>query len=410
MTTTGSSHCLSGHFGSSVASGFSPALLDGWQLELPNLWTGAGFTATVIVWLGIGTLAILITTGALTLGKSVREYRADTRREEAKRRIRPAIRQRSSQDDPDWEAWVTELSSFERRVAADLVLDDLRILEGRQKDRLEALAAALDLDRTARADLESGGHFDRLRALDVLRRIEAAVEPDQVCDQIDDRRSEREAAAQLLAQQSAARATEVGLELLLQGQPMTVYGLDGLHALIGDDPAPVLTFLAERTVSSERLRSQALLVLAEAGVPRGDPPMDAVLEALENQDPVIRERACRVLGSYGWHPEVREALEGAAGSTDIERLDQLVTDPVPAVRTAAYWMLDEWGDSTARRVLAESAARETDDHARVQIARALQRQRPQSIAELKAEGTFSPAARSWADIRHVIATQPDPLR
>lgn len=368
--------------------------------NLPNVWTGAGVTTTVVLWLGITTLAILVTTGALTLGKSLREYRVDRQWVDAKQKLLPEIRDRENRTDPNWESWVAECSPFERNVTRDLLLEDLELLEGRHKRALQDLAVELDLDHEAYEYLRSEDHYQRLRGLDILTRLTAEVDPEEIRTSIADDQFEREAAIHLLAAQNHRRATDVGLDLLLRGEPMTVYGLEGLHRLIMSDPTPLLEYLAEESVANEKIHSQVLLVLEHAGVPGGNAPMEGVLDAATHDNSLIRERTCRVLGGYGWHPEVREALD----------VDALLTDPDVQVRIAAYWMVDEWGDKTARRKLAESTTRESDEHARVQIARALQRQRPQSLAELKAEGTFSHVDRSWADIRHVVGQKPNPLR
>lgn len=368
--------------------------------DLPNIWTGAGMTTTVVVWLGVTTLAILVTTGVLTLGKSFREYRVDRKWADAKQRLLPEIRERENRTDPNWESWLAECSRLERDVARELLLEDLELLEGRNKRALQDLAVELNIDHEAHEYLRSEDHYRRLRGLGILTKLSVEVNPEDISSSIADDQFERDAAIHLLATQNHRRATDVGLELILQGDPMTVYGLEGLHKLIGSNPTPLLEYLAEESVANEKIRSQVLLVLEHAGIPAGNAPMDGVLEAAKHDNSLIRERACRVLGGYGWHPEVREALD----------VDALLTDPDVQVRIAAYWMVDEWGDKAARRKLAESTTRESDEHARVQIARALQRQRPQSLAELKAEGSFSHVDRSWADIRHVVDQKPNPLR
>lgn len=368
--------------------------------ELPNIWAGGDIAMTVVIWLGIITLASLISTGGLTLGKSVVEYRADNRRRNVENALRPDILERSAVDEPSWNEWVRDLSQFEIDVTKDILMEDLRILEGHRKQTLRDLAFALDLPSDGGKYIRSDNYYRRLRGLQILNQLETEVNPETIRANISNRQSEREASAHLLAKQNDSDATKIGLEMLLQDKSMTIYGLEGLHQLIGSDPTPALNFLSTKSKVDDQILSQLLLVLGESGIPEGDAPIDGVLDALTNDDPLIRKRACRVLGGYGWNEEVRESVD----------VEALVTDSNQQVRVAAYLMLDEWGDEEARRKLAELATREPDEEARVQIARALQGQQPKSLSEVKALETFTSKDRSWAVIRQVVAHHHDPLK
>ena len=374
---------------------------------LPNIWTGAGFATSVVVWLGVTVLALLITTSILTLAKSVRSHRADVERERLEDELRPALRARTSDPEPGWQEWVSGLSEMERRVLTDLVVEDVKRLEGSQKERLLALGSALELEAHARAEIESRNHYRRLHGLKVLASIDADVDAAWLEAHVSDRRSEREAAVHVIAsggtgedQHVTDAGREIGLSLLLRDEPLSVYGVDGLHALIEADPAPLLHVLADETLGNSDLLSQVLLAIQFAGLPTGDPPLSGVLGCLEHEEPRIRERTYHVLADYGWHPTVREQVT----------IDAVLSDPAVEVRSAAYRTFDEWGDDRARRMLSRAVTAESDDRARVIIARGLQRKAPQSISELKAEGSLSASNRSWADIKQVVRSQPDPLR
>jgi len=370
------------------------------RTDLPTVWTGDGFTTTVVVYLGIAILALLLTTTVLTLGKSVRAFRKDRERERLEDKLRPALRVRASDPEPEWTDWIPTLTEQERTVVADLLTEDMSLLEGKQKTRLQELGHALGLEEDAKDDLESASHYRRLHALKTLADLEAEVDPEWLARQVPDRRSEREAAVHVLAANPSPEAREVGIDLLFAEEPLSVYGIDGLHALVDENPAPLLRYLDDQPPSNPQLLSQILLVVQFAGMPSGDPPLDGILAGTNHDDPTIRERVFHVLATYGWHEDVREQVD----------VDAILEDPAVPVRSAAYRMFDDWGDDDARYMLSRAASREPDDRARVLIARGLQRKAPQSLSELRAEGTLSPSDRSWADIKHVIRRQPDPLR
>ena len=368
--------------------------------DLPTVWTGDGFTTTVVVYLGISILALLLTTTVLTLGKSVRAFRKDREREHLEDKLRPSLRVRASDPEPDWDEWIPDLADGERTVVGELLIEDVSLLEGKQKTRLQELGRSLGLEEDAKDDLESGSHYRRLRALKTLAALEADVDPEWLARHVPDRRSEREAAIHVLAANPSSEAREVGIDLLLAEEPLSVYGIDGLHALLDENPAPLLRYLDDADPPNPQLLSQILLVVQFAGMPSGDPPLDGILACLDHDDSTIRERVFHVLATYGWHEDVREHVD----------VDAILDDPAVTVRSAAYRMFDDWGDDDARYMLSRAASREPDDRARVLIARGLQRKAPQSLSELRAEGTLSPSDRSWADIKHVIRRQPDPLR
>lgn len=367
--------------------------------NLPNFWTGQGFTSRVVFWLGVFTLALLVTSAILTMGRSVKEYVKDQRRETLQEELRPELRSRIEQVDPGWDAWIASLTDTECTVLKEVMLDELQRVEGKREQRLQSLGDSLNLKEKALNSVRSITHYERLRGLGLLDALGISVTADFLATYLRTDRSEMEVAAHVLASDATNRDKEWALQVLLEYDCLTVYGMEGLFKLFAEDPTLLLEHLARKDVIADGMRHQALLVLERAGIPGTRVDMTGVLESLEHDEPRIRADAYRVLGQYGWHTGVRSEIDH----------ERIVSDPSASVRTAAYQMLESWGDSDARGMVAAAVEHETDERARVTLSRALSQKAPESLPELKAEGTFSDTDRSWATISQVIENQPNPL-
>lgn len=320
--------------------------------------TAFGYAVPAVVVLAVAALVIVLamaTTCYLAVGWSVYRSVRSTRRAELRERLQPALFDRLFGPEPDWDAWVGELSTAERDVLESLLDEYLRELDGAEAERLRGLGEALGIPERAGRRLAHGDRYERLEALTwlaLLRRpeplFEAAYEPR--------RQHERAVAAYLLYETDRFDSVAAGVSLLVDGvdDQLSVFGQHTLYWISRRDPAPLL----ERAEADYRewpdpLLAQVLAVVAhlDAGVTGRD--LSWLTAAMEMDNETIRAAAAEALSSFGWRASLRDQafLERATG------------DPSPTVRAAVYEMLGAWGDDEALTVLMYALVSETHPRA-----------------------------------------------
>ncbi|WP_134671571.1 HEAT repeat domain-containing protein [Halorussus marinus] len=335
--------------------------------------------------IGAVVTSLLAVVGLITIGRSVLTARRDRRTAQARGQIRRAFLERMEATDPAWDDWVTELNETERRVAQDLLREYLERVRGRDRQSLQRLGYALGLDRRARRKLREGDRFERRWALNWIARLDVDVPTaslERTCEEHPDASAP---VARVLYEQDRPEAARIGTELLLRGsRPLSVLGVDSLYQLNKLSPAP----LFERATSSydewsESRLIQVLRVIGEAGPANPDTSLGWIGFLFVSSSPAVRAAAAESLVGYGWHEDVRAAV-------DVERIR---TDESPRVRGAIYRMLGTWQDEASTAALLAAIGTETDPRSAIDAISALgERARDLDETELSAA---SAAAREW---------------
>ena len=309
----------------------------------------------VVVALVIGlALAVMFW---LTVGLSIYRSVGTTRRERVQDDLQRQLLDGTFDPEFDWNEWVAELSSVERRVVESLLDEYLRELDGENVERLRELGDALGIPARSQRRLERGGEYERLYALTWLTLLER---PDRLHAADVEPRTPRERAAiaRLRHESGDFDSPTAGIALLLEDSrsQFTVFGQDTLYR-IGTEAPDALLDAAERNSQSwsQPLLVQVLVVCQHltAGVTTAD--LSWLTAALEADNEAVREAAALALGNVGWRPDIRNELF----------LDRHVGDPSPRVRGAVYRMLARWGDEQALDTLAGALEREPDARARL---------------------------------------------
>lgn len=318
-------------------------------------WVNELFTTELVLTIAIVLLPLLISISVLTIGMSIYAYRADRRRAAFESAVRSEMLLRLGLDEPQWGEWVADLGDGQREVAIAQLEEYLNLLEGEDRDRLIELADHLGLESLARSGVESNSQDERCQGIHRLALLGAEVDHDWLLEHLTEARVEREAAVSLLVLEDRREARRRGVELLLAGDELTGYGVEMFYRLLEDDPVPAFDQLSEAELTNPDLLSQVLLVLSQLQMTDEAVPLDPIVAYLSHDHEVVRERACLVLGTYGWREGLREQVE----------VKRLLDDPSPRVRSATYRMLSEWGDEQAVATLAEAV--ETESHERARI-------------------------------------------
>jgi hypothetical protein len=321
-------------------------------------------TFELLGWVLVGLLVAVVVVGYVAVGLSVRGKREDRRIEAVEDSIRTELLDRLGRDEPAWGTWLDGLSRRERDVLETQTDQYLRLLTGSDRDRLHDLATRLDAGQRIEQPFATEDRIDRLGALSWLALLNHEVDVDRLVEHCSDDPAERAAVGRVLYEHREAidGAASIGTRLLTSaGTALPMYGTDTLFRLNQTDPTPLLTTCAsQRGDWTVDLLAQALETLTYCDPAGGDAPIEWVLDCLDCESPAVREAALGVVGTYGWRAELRAGV-------DVERA---VNDPVPSVRRAAYREFSAWNDETVQ-VLVAAAATETDDRARLLLAREL---------------------------------------
>ena len=365
----------------------------------------------LVIWAGIVVLALLLASGALTLGKSISEYYADRRREAVEETVRTQLYERLDAEDPrdpgtdgeseragqpDLESWIASLSKTDRIVLESQLRDLVGVISGSDRDRLVDIAELLGLREEAVAAIESGNRQERLRGLSTILAFDWTVESGWLAGSLEDSRAEREAAIRLLAIQPTEDDRWLGTDLAFAGEQLSIYGVDSLFRLVRTDPAPLLHHLDRGEIEDAELLAQALLVVGHAEPTTDDPPVEGLVHLLDHDRGHVRAEACRALGGYGWRSEVRDAIDIGA----------LVSDPDPQVRIAIYQTLAEWGDRDAVERLVEAAQREAEPRAKLAALRGLGEEAAW-VLETDLDRDSAARLQPWIDVEETLRPNRD---
>lgn len=338
-----------------AATGWDTSLVGTGATMVPAQAMDTYVSVTLVVWAGIVVLALLLTSGGLTLGKSISEYYADRRRDAVAEAVRTRLYDQLDDDAPEISSWVESLSETERNVLEAQVRELVDVVSGSDRDRLVELAVVLGLRDAARESIEDGDRRERLHGLSTLVAFEWEVEANWLTHNLKGNRSEREAAIRILGLEPTERDRRLGVDLAFADGSLSVYGVDALFRLVRENPSPLLSELDCGEVEDPRLLRQALLVVGHAETSVGKAPMGGVVRLLQSEHAVVRAGAVRALGPYGWRDDVRAAVD----------IEALVSDPEMEVRVAAYRTLGAWGDRDATELLVAAAETESKQRARL---------------------------------------------
>jgi len=309
----------------------------------------------VLVFVALVVGLLLAVQFYLTIGLSVYRSVKQTRRDRVESELRGELLDRLFAEDPDWEAWVSDLSSVERDVVESLLDEHLRELDGTEAETLRGLGDALEIPEHAGRRLEAGDEYERLHALTWLTLLRR---PGPYLDSSFEPRTPRERASvvTLLEQTDRLADEETGIAILLDGidAQFTVFGQDTLYRVARRDPAPLLRTASEAYQTwPEPLLGQVLAVCAQLETSVRDGELAWIVAVLETGTEATRAAAADALASFGWRASLRYR----------SFLERAVNDPSPRVRNAVYGMLASWGDRAALDVLQQALAEETDPSA-----------------------------------------------
>lgn len=339
-------------------------------------------------------LSLLLSVAGLTVGYSLYAARHARIRAAVKPEIRSRLLERLDEPNPAWESWVAELDGYERDVLRDLLKDYLQQLRGAERERLERLGQAMELDRWARRELASGTRHRQLQGLTWLILLEAQVDVDRLSDECTDDPDVRAACARVLHVNDHPDAITRGTDMLLTPPtPLSVPGLDTLYQLNKSDPTPVIERgRDEHDAWPVSLVVQVLQVIGECGFVGPDVSLAWIVELQDHDSDAVRAAVAQALGDYGWRSEVADEFD----------LDDAVGDPSPNVRRAVYRMLGEWDNELARRRLATAVTTDEDPRARLVAAEELSRTLPDSASPPRPGRTTAESVRdvpAWQWVR-----------
>lgn len=347
-----------------------------------------GHVLTAIILLGVFLLVLI---GAI-LGKSWVELRRDRRDRAVRRSVRDGFYEQLANPHPDWESLVASLSEVERDVLVEELSRSTELLEGSKTADLRHLAETLGLREEAIAAVESESRYRRLWGLKLFIQFGWSADPEWLSAATSQDRDEGEAAIRVLANGPDRITRLAGIDLALQYDGLSVYGMQALHRLVRSDPAPLLEQLDRQEISDSALLSQLLRILAHSDTFTGEAPMDGVLECLDHDSSSVRRAACSVLATYGWRPDVRDRVDLT--------ITDLFDDPSTAVRIEAYRMLGQWDDAAAHAKLSRAADSETDSRALYTIAAIFDGDLDRSI-EQNATGSSEHDFEPWAGVGEI---------
>ena len=310
-----------------------------------------------------GTFLVVAT---ITLGLSVLRRHRDRRSERRDVRIQRAVFGKLAEPEPDWDAFVDELSRGEQRAAERILESLLRDVRGTVREQLLDAARALKLGPRAERRLRSKDVVDRQLGLTTLALLDHPIPIERISEMRTEPVTLREPAARLLYERREEfdSASNRGTWLLLsRGKDvLTVYGVETLFRLNRRGATPLLTIGYRHAHRWQPdLTVQVLAVLSRCQVTTSTEAFGWVCESLDHDDPAVRAAAVSAFGNLGWHAELRAKL--SLGTT--------LDDPNQRVRRAAYRVLGRWGDDQARAWLRWALVTEFDPMSRVSLCRAL---------------------------------------
>jgi len=311
----------------------------------------------LVVLVAVALVVALLLAVSLYLTVSLSVYRAikETRRDRVRPDLRDSLLDRLFAEEPDWEAWVAELSTVERTVVESLLDEYLRELDGQEATQLRGLGEALGIPERAAGQLS---HRDVYTRLDALTWLTLLDHPEPVLESSFEPATPRERAATVTLLESSGRLPDVatGVSMLLDGvdEQFTVFGQDTLYRVARTDPGPLLqTASREYDAWPEPLLAQVLAVCSQLETSVREGELTWLTASLETENEAIRAAAADALGSFGWRASLRDQVF----------LERATNDSSPRVRAAVYRMLAAWGDQEALWILLFALVEEEDPRA-----------------------------------------------
>lgn len=318
---------------------------------------------TILLLVAASIAAVTAILGAVTLAMTWWSRRKRRRTARIRERVREGVFERLFEPDPDWEAWIGDLSTAEREQLRHVVEAHLRRLRGTEYDRLRTLAGELGIQADAKRDLDASRN--RFRALTWLALLGEPVEVNRLEDCCTETRRHRAGAARLLFESDHPDGAAVGTELLIGdgSHPLTAFGMDTLYRLNDGGDTPLLERIPEDGGAWDgRLLVQVLTVLRYCSITEPPEQLEWVPDALDHDSPQVRAATVGVIERHGWRDPVQRRIDVA----------ELLADPEPTVRYDVYQLLASWGTDRSAAWLREGLDAE-DDREVLAVVRALSR-------------------------------------
>ncbi|NGM68056.1 HEAT repeat domain-containing protein [Natronolimnobius sp. AArcel1] len=318
----------------------------------------------VLLQIFVVIVAVCLFVGALTFGLSVVRYWFDRRQEGARGDLLPELFAHLEEPGPETATWYDSLSRVEQYVVRQSIIQYLRRLEGSDHRKFVALSAALGLDEHARALCRRRSTFNTLRGLIWLTLLKQSPSTAFLRRHCMATPETRAAAARLLCTVDEDVADMDATALLLRDgeTPMSVYALDTLYQLNRSDSTPLLAKAgADASWWNDQLLLQCLTVLSHCQSAEQIEQFAWLPPLLEAESPQIRAGALLAFARQGWRDAFREHVV----------VEDVLSDPEPEVRTAAYELLGQWGDRPALEWLRYGVYNDPDDRSRLAAARTL---------------------------------------
>lgn len=348
---------------------------------------------TLVTWVGLFVVVLLAGLGIAIVTQTVRFERTNRRKAAVRPAIRAALFDRLSRENPDWEAWGSELSAVERTVLKELLDRHLRLVDGSDRERLQPLATALGVDRRALRTLETGDRYEKLTALGWLALLDHPHDPELLWRTCAEDAALRAAGARVMLERQYDDAAAEGTRLLLgdPAKPLSTFGLDTLYELIQSRPDLLVQYAK---VHHERwtpeLLMQVFRVLRTASLLEVDTSLKWVVQQCEHESASVRAAAIRTLADSSWRSELRSRVP----------VEALTNDSSSDVRTAVYRTLGAWGDVKARETLARAARRERNPRCRLTAIREFNRGRENDRIDDGMKREFPQVSRWVAATQH----------
>lgn len=320
---------------------------------------------------------VTLVVGGLTITMTWWNYRNARRTETIRGPVQEQLFNRLFEPDPDWEAWINDLSKEECEQLHQLLEAHLRRLQGSEYDRLCTLARKLGIQTKAKRDIEAGR--DRLRALTWLALLGEPVELNRLKDCCNDTERHRAGAARLLYESDHPDAATFGTELLIGdgGRPLSAFGMDTLYRLNDGDETPLLSEVPiDLTTWDDQFLVQVLTVLRYCSVSESPEELVWMLDLLYHNSAKVRGATVGVIERHGWREPFQSQIDIA----------ELLSDPEPTVRYDIYQLLASWGSDQSAKWLQQGLDAH-DDRELLAVVRALSRHPradlPDSIGQLE---------------------------
>lgn len=318
---------------------------------------------TALLLVAASIAAVTTVLGAVTLAMAWWNRRKRRRETRTRERGRDGLFERLFGPDPDWEAWIGDLSSAEREQLQHVLEAHLRRLRGSEYDRLRTLARTLGIQTEAKRDLDADRN--RFRALTWLALLGESVEVSRLENCCTVTRRQRAGAARVLFESDHPDAAAVGTELLIGdgSRPLSAFGMDTLYRLNDGGETPLLERIPEDMAAWDgRLLVQVLTVLRYCSITAPPEQLVWVPEALNHDSPQVRGATVGVIERHGWRDPIQRRIAVA----------KLLADPEPAVRYDVYQLLASWGTERSTAWLREGLDAD-DDREVLAVIRALSR-------------------------------------